>query len=68
MEWNNGKIKDRDKLVSKCMLYYIASYNDTNVSSREIKKATLQSFALVGRHTYLMHYDYVPIFKLLFNI
>ncbi len=37
-----------------------SSYNDTNVSSREVKKTTPQSFALVGRCTYLIHYEYVP--------
>ncbi len=31
----------------------IASYNDTNVSSREVKKETPQSFALVDQRTYL---------------
>ncbi len=30
------------------MRYYRASYNDTNVSSHEVEKATPQSFALVG--------------------
>ncbi len=38
----------------------IASYNDTNVTSCEVKKTTPQSFALVSRHTYLIHYEYVP--------
>ncbi len=37
----------------------IASYNDTNVSSREAKKATLQSFLRVGRRMYLIPYQYV---------
>ncbi len=39
---------------------HIPSYNDTNVSCCEVKKATLQSFALAGRRTYLIHYEYVP--------
>ncbi len=48
-------------LISYQDLYYnIASYNDINVSSCEVKKATPQSFALIGRCTYLMHYEYVP--------
>ncbi len=38
----------------------IASYNDTNVSSHEVKKAILQSFALVRRCTCLIHYKYIP--------
>ncbi len=36
----------------------IASFNDTNVSSCEVKKATPQSFVLVGRCTYLINYEY----------
>ncbi len=42
------------------MSFPIASYNDTNISSREVKKATLQPFALVGRYKYLVHCKYVP--------
>ncbi len=34
----------------------IAFYNDTNISSREAKKATLQSFARVAQRTYLIPY------------
>ncbi len=37
----------------------IASYNDTNVSSHEAKKATPQSFARIGWPTYLISYEYV---------
>ncbi len=33
----------------------IASYNDANISSREVEKAKPQSFALVSRSTYLIH-------------
>ncbi len=39
----------------------IVSYNDINIRSCEVKKATPQSFALAGQRTYLIHYDYVPM-------
>ncbi len=47
-------------LSSLSMRLIIASYNDSNVSSHEVKKAAPQSFALVGWHKYLIRNEYVP--------
>ncbi len=55
--WNRNGNK-MFPLVKHCSA--ISSYNDTNISSCEVKKTTSQSFVLVGRRTYLIHYVYAP--------
>ncbi len=48
---------NREHILPSTMGYDIASYNDTNVWSHEGKKATLQSFVRVGRHTNTYQYS-----------